>query len=164
MFSIFSCAYWPFVLSLEKCWFKFFPHFKIIFLLLSFKNFFKDFFIPERESMSVLTHMGAGRGAEGKGERQIPRRSQSLTGLHLMTLRSWPERKWRVRCSTDWATQVPLKNFFNMFWTLDFCQIHDLQIFSPILCIVFSLFFFDRDLCSTEVFISMKSNLSKFFS
>ena len=29
------------------------------------------------------------------------------TGLSLTTLRSWRELKSRVRCSTDWATQVP---------------------------------------------------------
>lgn len=56
-------------LSLEKCQFKFFPHFKII-LLLSFNNFFKDLFIPERESTFVLMYMGAERGSEGKGGRE----------------------------------------------------------------------------------------------
>ena len=32
MLNIFSCAYWPFVSSLEKCLFKYFGHFKIRFV------------------------------------------------------------------------------------------------------------------------------------
>jgi len=32
-----------------------------------------------------------------------------------MTLKTWPEPKWRVRCLNDWATQVPLACTFFIF-------------------------------------------------
>ena len=35
-------------------------------------------------------------------------------GLDLMTLRSWPELKPRVGCTTNWVTQVPLHVPFNV--------------------------------------------------
>ena len=35
----FSCAYWPFIYLSEKCQFKSFVHFYIVFLLLSFESF-----------------------------------------------------------------------------------------------------------------------------
>ena len=39
---------------------------------------------------------------------------QPTTGLDTRTLRSWPELKPRVEYSTDWATQVPSKIYFNV--------------------------------------------------
>ena len=61
--------------------------------------------------MSVHTSRGR---AEREGERESQAGSslsvQSLTWSSISRImRSWPEQKSRVRCLTDWATQVPLK-------------------------------------------------------
>ena len=50
----------------------------------------------------------AGRGIRRGRERIISRlHAQPNMGLKLMTLRSWPKLKSRVRCLTYWATQTP---------------------------------------------------------
>ena len=48
-----------------------------------------------------------------------------------------------------------------LFWILNYCQIDGLQIFSPILLIVFSTFC-DNILWCTKLFVLMMSNLPKF--
>ena len=57
----------------------------------------------------------SGGGGEGEGERENPQADSSLCrepnmGLNHIALRSWPELKSRVRCSTKWATQEPSKS------------------------------------------------------
>ena len=49
------------------------------------------------------------RGAEGERESQADSQvsMEPEAGLHLKTLRSWPELKPRVGHSTAWATQAP---------------------------------------------------------
>ena len=53
------------------------------------------------------------RGAEREGEKESQASSvfsaEPNTGLSLMTVRSWPEPKSRVRYLTDWDTQASLK-------------------------------------------------------
>ena len=63
-------------------------------------------------------------GAEREGEREtqadFPLNVEPSAGLDLMTLRSWPEWKSRVRCLTDWATHAPL--YWIFFFKADiFC-------------------------------------------
>ena len=62
-----------------------------------------------------------GERTEGEGERESsassPLSKEPEEGLDLTTLRSWPEPKSRVRCSTDWATQTDaplILSFFNV--------------------------------------------------
>ena len=82
-----------------------------------------NFFLERGEPLSVWdAWRGRGRGRE----RILSRLHGASPGLHerlhtglevgwggpvldLGTLRSWPEPKPRVRCLTDWATQVPHK-------------------------------------------------------
>ena len=52
-----------------------------------------------------------GEGVEGEGEREseagfMPGADPD-SGLNLMTLKSSPEPKSRVRCLIDWGIQVP---------------------------------------------------------
>ena len=56
----------------------------------------------ERESMRAWT---VGRSREGQIDFMLS--PEPYTGLHLTTLRSWPEPKSKVRILIDWATQVP---------------------------------------------------------
>ena len=70
--------------------------------------------------MKDREHIWVEGGAEEEGERDSP--ADSLLNAEplatdLMTLRSWPELKRRVKCFTDWA-QVPLLLFYD--YTLDF--------------------------------------------
>ena len=70
--------------------------------------FFSFIYLRERQR----EHSGS--EAERKGERESW--SYSLlsvepdVGRNPMTPRSWPGRKPRVRCLTDWAAQVPFKD------------------------------------------------------
>ena len=81
--------------------------------LLFFIFFFIIFSLWDRE--------GAWRGgAEWERERILSKfhtqhRTRCRAGSHgLLTLRSWPELKSRVRCLTDWVTQAPqLFCYFN---------------------------------------------------
>ena len=43
-------------------------------------------------------------------------KTEPKAGLELTTLRSRPELRPRVGCSTDWATQAPLQGFFFFFF------------------------------------------------
>ena len=63
--------------------------------------FLKDF-ICEWERVHI------GGGAEGKGQANSALSTEPNVGFDLLTLRSWPEQKSRVRCSTDWGTQAPI--------------------------------------------------------
>ena len=56
-------------------------------------------------------------GAEREGDREFQADSKLLAqspsrGLNPWIARSWPELKSKVRCLTDWATQVPLLFIF----------------------------------------------------
>ena len=51
------------------------------------------------------------RKREREALKQAPHSVQPHTGLHLTTLRLWPEQKPRVRCSTSCATHAPLFYF-----------------------------------------------------
>lgn len=62
------------------------------------------------------------RGGENERERDKDRDRDKQTpywawspdsGLDLMTMRSWPETKWRVRCLTYWATLALLESEFS---------------------------------------------------
>ena len=67
---------------------------------------FKDLFIWERE----WAHGGGvvQREKEEENLKQTPCWVWSLIwGLNPITLRSWPEPKPRVRCSTNWASRCP---------------------------------------------------------
>ena len=57
------------------------------------------------------------------------------TGLKLVTSRSRPELRSRVRCLTDWATQAPL------FETLYSCWLHKIWIFFQPQCVSTILIF-----------------------
>ena len=81
-----------------------------------FSNFLflkKDYiYLFERES--ERERAWAGWRAEGERESQadsVPS-TEPNAGLHLTTLRSWPEPKSRVGRLTDWATQVPPVFYF----------------------------------------------------
>ena len=81
-----------------------------------FSNFLflkKDYiYLFERESEREWAW--AGWRAEGERESQadsVPS-TEPNAGLHLTTLRSWPEPKSRVQRLTDWATQAPLFSLF----------------------------------------------------
>ena len=63
------------------------------------------------------------RARAGKGQREGERESQAgsvlsaqspMWGLMSHTVRSWPEPKSRVRCLTNWATQVPLYHLISL--------------------------------------------------
>ena len=119
---------------------------------------------------------------EGQGEGERECRADSLpsgesdVGLYLRTLRSWAEIKSQTEQtdwtnSTDWATQVPLVylsfycwvvSVLYVFWTLDFYQRYDLQIFSPVLWVVFftSLMVLFK---APKCLILMKSSWSIFY-
>ena len=59
------------------------------------------------ESMSMG---GAEKERQKENPKQAPHCQQREpdAGLELMTARSWPELKWRVRRLIDWAAQGPL--------------------------------------------------------
>ena len=77
--------------------------------------FFKIYlFISERERRErehVSGERGTGKGKESQSN--TPLSTEPDVGLNLMIRRSWPEPKSRIRRSTDWTTQVPLKLFIN---------------------------------------------------
>ena len=81
---------------------------KTRFFILFLKDLWKDFlkFIWE----SKKEH-GEGEGADRENFKQ-GLSTEPDVGLYLKTPRSWPELKPRVRCLTNWATQVPLKIIF----------------------------------------------------
>ena len=55
---------------------------------------------------------GAGAGAEKEKNPQADSLSvESDVGMDPRTLKSWPELKSRVRHLSNWATQVPQKEF-----------------------------------------------------
>ena len=66
----------------------------------------KDYlFIRERERESTCTQVG---GRRRKSQPDSLMSAEPDLGLDLRTLlRPWPEPKPRVRCSSDWAIQVP---------------------------------------------------------
>ena len=70
--------------------------------------FFKDLCInlreTEREHMCVRT-----RGEGKKSSSRLLTAPRAKVGLDLTALKSWLELKSRVRCITNWATQVPQK-------------------------------------------------------
>ena len=74
-------------------------------------------------------------GGDGQRERN-PQADSALSRepnveLSPRTWRSWPEQKSRVRCSTDWATQVPHKSHFH-FCHLEFLFSHGpLHTYTP---------------------------------
>ena len=77
------------------------------------------FILRERERARAREHALAWAG---EGQREGERESQAgslqsawspTPGLNPRTMRSWPELKSRVRCLSDWATQVSL----NLIWT-----------------------------------------------
>ena len=67
------------------------------------KKDFISLFEREREHSSAQ----ARRGAEGEGQADSPWSLKTEARLDPTILRSQPEPKSRVGCSTDWATQTP---------------------------------------------------------
>ena len=68
--------------------------------------YIKDLFIYLKERERVQVHE---QGGEGQRERErISSRLQAEPKAQHKTLRSWPELKSRVKCLTEWATQVSL--------------------------------------------------------
>lgn len=94
---------------------------KIMFLVLCLKGMqniiytkvwgsisFADLFILEGKRVERAQARG---GVEGEKESQAesPLSVEPEAELCLMTLRSWPEQKPRVGCSTEWAAKEPQK-------------------------------------------------------
>lgn len=80
---------------------------------LTIKLFKKNMYLFMRERKGVRTSRGRAKG-EGKREYQVgsPLSTDPNGGLDLMTLRSCPEPKSRVRCSASWATRRPITIYF----------------------------------------------------
>lgn len=69
-------------------------------------------FVWERQN----AHRTEGVGCRVKGREPQANSLPSMdpeVGLHLTTLRSWPEPKPNVRCWTTWGTQAPPDSAFN---------------------------------------------------
>ena len=110
--SPFYCFY-PFVnFYIDDSWWIYHPGIGIIDHVLKTVNKFKcclpinliflDLFFLFRKRERER-EWGAGRESQVDSLLSV----ELNTGLDLMTLRSLPEPKSRVRCSIDWATQVP---------------------------------------------------------
>ena len=73
--------------------------------------FFKVYSFILRQTKRVW--VGEGREQERIPSRLYPASSEPHVGFWThKTVRSWPELKPRIRCSTDWATQVPQQRHF----------------------------------------------------
>ena len=79
---------------------------KIFFVLIMCHFLFKILFIYlEREC--VCASRGRDRGRRRERETDSLLNAEPNPGLHLTTLRSWPELKLRIGCSTNWVIQAP---------------------------------------------------------
>ena len=77
-------------------------------LRLKFFWDFKKYFIYLFEA----EEKGGGRERESETDSLL---SGVQHGVQSMTARPWHESKPRIRCLTDWVTQVPLKDFIYLF-------------------------------------------------
>ena len=108
--------------------FKYLALYIILFSLHSMFIFFNLFFEFIYSCWERHRQRRVGNGQRERGRQRIPGRlcavsAEPNAGLEpRKTVRSWPERKPRVRRLTDWATQAPLRSVLKKLWILFFMK------------------------------------------